>query len=150
MLMKMVKVFGNWELSKDPSLSISRPNRPWDIYVDEMTRKSAMSIKVWCDCNLGARGSFEGRFNLSVPQMHILILTCGYLKPNTPIKRLTCPRSRRSADHPLPSARPLPHLRQIALMQQIKSLYMAAMKYTAQLDNMNIPLSRLQHMVWQK
>ena len=24
------------------------------------------------------------------------------------------------------------------------------MKYTAQLDNMNIPLSRLQHMVWQK
>ena len=79
--------------------------------------------------------------------MHILILTCAYLKP---IKRLTCPRSRRSADHPLPSARPLPHLRQIALIQQIKSLYMAAMKYTAQLDNMNIPLSRLQHMVWQK
>ena len=82
--------------------------------------------------------------------MHILILTCAYLKPNMPIKRLTCPRSRRSADHPLPSARLLPHLRQIALIQQIKSLYMAAMKYTAQLDNMNIPLSRLQHMVWQK
>ena len=116
----MVNILGNLELLKDPSLSISRPNRPSDFYVEEM------SIKVWCDCNLCARGSFEGRFNLSVPQMHILILTCAYLKPNMPIKRLTCPRSRRSADHPLPSARPLPHLRQIALIQQIKSLYMAA------------------------
>ena len=32
-------VLGDWELSKDPSLSISRPNRPSDFYVEEMSIK---------------------------------------------------------------------------------------------------------------